>query len=232
MASFKAWPVKRRKFLAAVTSSTAGLLVTRLAAAAGQCSATPATEDGPLYPAEDIPWANDLTQVPGQSGIAAGEIAYLHGRVVDVDCKPVTDAIVEIWQADSRGYYKHPRHSAPEGLDPNFRYFAKVRADAEGRYALKTIVPKWYRIFDIERAAHVHIKVRSPSNGVLTSEVYFSGAEQDALRARDPVFQSRRSKEQLIVDRQAQDDADIAFELNRSPEERAVYCNFDLAYRL
>ena len=223
---------RRRKFLAAITSSAASLLVPKLATAAGQCAATPATEDGPLYPAEDIPWANDLTQVPGRSGTAAGEIVYLHGEVADVHCSPVTDAVVEIWQADSRGYYKHPRHSAPEGLDPNFRYFAKVRTDARGRYAIKTIVPKWYRIFDIERAAHVHIKVRSPSNGVLTSEVYFSGADQDRLRTRDPVFQSRRGKEQLIVDRRAGDRADIPVELGSSPEERAVYCNFDLAYRL
>ena len=232
MASFKAWPVKRRRFLAAATSAAAGLFGTKLAAAAGVCSTTPATEDGPLYPAENIPWAKDLTRVPGRSGVAAGEIAYLYGQVVDVDCKPVSDATVEIWQADNRGYYKHPRHSAPDGLDPSFRYFAKHRTDSEGRYAFKTIVPKWYRIFDIERAAHVHIKVRSPSNGVLTSEVYFSGADQDALRTRDPVFQSRRNKDQLIVVRQTENDDDIEVAQNRLPDERAVYCNFDVAYRL
>ena len=228
MKQIKFWPWQRRSFLKA-GAGWAGALLTPMAAAADKCEITPSTEDGPLYPAEDIPWASDLTKIPGQSGVAKGQIAYLYGRIKRFDCRPVSDATVEIWQADNKGYYKHPRHTAPDGLDPNFRYFAKVRTDAAGRYMIKTIVPKWYRIFDIDRAAHVHIKVRSPSNGVVTSEIYFSGAEQDEIRERDRVYQSRRNKEKLIVQRDTQfADAD----LRASLEEGAAYCNFDVMYRI
>lgn len=224
--SIRAW--RRRRFLKAAAFSL-GTLSPGLSFAAGRCQLTPATEDGPLYPAQDIPWISDLTTVAGVQGSAAGQVAYLFGQVKNVECLPVSDATVEIWQADSKGYYRHPRHTAPEGLDPCFRYFGKVKVDAEGRYLLKTIVPSWYRIFDIERAAHIHMKIRSPANGVLTSEVYFPGDDQDAKRETDPVFQSRRNREMLIVSADGQRQ-DLGLEI--PAEADAAYCRFDVMYRL
>lgn len=220
---------KRRKFIKATAGSATVLLPPGVASAIESCKVIPSTEDGPLYPAEDIPWLSDLTVVPGQPGSAAGQVVYLFGTIRSVDCQPTSDATVEIWQADNKGYYKHPRHTAPEGLDPSFQYFGKVKVDDSGRYLIKTIKPKWYRIFDIERAAHIHIKVRSPLNGVYTSEVYFSGDDQDALRDADPVFQSRRSKEMLIADRNS---SIGGFGLDVPTDDDAAYCNFDVTYRL
>lgn len=222
-------PWQRRSFLKAAAGSAGALLTPKLASAANSCEITPSTEDGPLYPAEDIPWASDLTTMPGRSGVAEGQVAYLYGQIKSFDCRPVSDATIEIWQADNKGYYKHPRHPSPEGLDPNFRYFAKVRTDAAGRYMIKTIVPKWYRIFDIDRAAHIHVKVRSPNNGVVTSEIYFSGADQDELRAGDRVYQSRMNKEKLIVQRASEID-DLGVDLPF--EKGAAFCNFDVMYKI
>lgn len=220
---------KRRNLLKVWAASAAGLLAPKFTIAATACEITPSTEDGPLYPATEIPWASDLTQVPGQPGSARGQIAYLFGQVKSFDCRPVSDATIEVWQADNNGYYKHPRHPAPEGLDPCFLYFGKVKANAEGRYVIKTIVPKWYRIFDIDRAAHIHMKVRSPENGVFTSEVYFSGEDQDLLRDKDPVFQSRRSKEKLVV---RKDNEAAGFGPDVPFEPNAAYCRFDVTYRI
>lgn len=220
-------PWQRRKFLKASAVSASALMSPGLAAAA--CEITPTTEDGPLYPAETFPWADDLTQVPGQAGTATGQIAYLFGQVKNVECVPVSDAAVEIWQADHNGYYKHPRHPAPEGLDPCFRYFAKVRVDEEGRYLIKTIVPSWYRIFEIDRAAHIHMKVRSPANGVFTSEIYFSGEDQDRLRAGDRVYQSRIRKEALVIDKRS---PRSDFGLVMPDENDAAYCRFDVMYKI
>lgn len=229
MKQINLWPRQRRSFLKATAAWASVLLAPKIASAASSCEITPTTEDGPLYPAEEMPWASDLTRVPGQSGTAKGQVAYLFGQIKSFDCRPVSDATVEIWQADDNGYYKHPRHTAPDGLDPNFRYFARVRTDAVGRYMIKTIVPKWYRIFDIERAAHIHMKVRSPNNGVITSEIYFSGADQDKLRQGDPVFQSRQDKEKLVVQRDGHiPDSDLQMSL----EDDAAYCNFDVMYKI
>ncbi len=222
-------PWQRRKFLKATAASAGALVVPGIATAAGDCAVTPSTEDGPLYPADDIPWTNDLTRVPGRTGRATGQVVYLFGQVKNVACEPVADATIEVWQADHRGYYKHPRHTAPDGLDPFFGYFGKVRADSHGRYLLTTVVPSWYRIFDIERAAHIHMKVRSAQNGVFTSEVYFTGKDQEARRAQDPVFQSRRNKEQLIIDTESSG-ADFGRDIPK--EDGAAYCRFDVMYRL
>ena len=221
-------PWRRRGFLQ-TTLLSLGSFLPGISSAAGRCVNTPSTEDGPLYPAEEMPWSSDLTTVAGQDGVASGQIAYLFGQVKNVACEPVSDATVEIWQADSKGYYKHPRHTAPEGLDPCFQYFGKVRVDSEGRYLIKTIVPSWYRIFDIERAAHIHMKVRSPSNGVLTSEVYFPGTDQDHKRETDPVYQSRRNKDLLIVPEDGRQQ-DLGLDLPNDPD--VAYCRFDVMYRL
>ncbi|MGI9295851.1 MAG: hypothetical protein ACR2PS_17860 [Pseudomonadales bacterium] len=223
------WRPDRRSMVKATAVSAGVLLAPQLAQGAEICSATPTTEDGPLYPATDIPWSADMTRVPGKAGKAHGDVVYLYGQINSVNCEPVTDAVIELWQADNKGYYKHPRHTAPEALDPHFQYFAKAHTDAVGRYLIKTIVPKWYRIFDIDRAAHIHIKVHSPENGVITSEIYFSGADQEVLRENDPVFQSRYEKEKLIAERHT--DIDSAG-LSVSLAQGETICGFDMKYEL
>ncbi|MEM9103111.1 MAG: hypothetical protein AAGB12_12385 [Pseudomonadota bacterium] len=166
----------------------------------------PMTEDGPLYPPEPIPRRADLTN----GGRANGELFILMGVIYNHQKIPVKNAIVEIWQADSLGYYDHPRARGPEAmdeywhierqdLDPNFAYFGSVKTDANGVYWFKTVIPRWYKVFNYIRAAHVHIKVWSKNNGVFTTEVYFPGDEQESVRASDKVFAGRRQKSKLMV---------------------------------
>ena len=65
--------------------------------------------------------------------------------------------------------------------------------------------------------------------GVFTSEIYFSGTDQDELRKHDPVFQSRRNKEKLVV----QHDGVLPdSELRETLEKDAAYCNFDVMYKI
>ncbi len=202
------------------------------------CKTTPTTEDGPLYPPQVIPLASDLTQVPGKKGIAKGQALYIYGQVLNHRCEPIVDATVEIWQADINGYYKHPRAIAPGAidpfweitagqLDPYFRYFSQVKSDDEGRYKLKTIIPRWYNVFGINRAAHIHFKARSISNGVMTTEMYFPGDEQAELQANDRVYQSRYQRSELIVS--LEDNApDIVWSL--PDDSHALYSRFDLVF--
>ena len=183
---------------------------------------------GLFIPSKEIPFVSDLTRVGGGGGVAEGRHVYLFGQVMNADCQPATDATVEIWQADSRGQYKHPQHSTPEDLDPHFEYFGKVRVDDQGRYLIKTVLPKWYRIFEIDRAEHVHMRIRSPANGVLTTEVYFVGEEADARRSGDRVYQSIENKEKLILATDSRED-DIGLDI--PGEADTAYCRFDVTYR-
>jgi protocatechuate 3,4-dioxygenase alpha subunit len=70
-----------------------------------------------------------------------GEHLKLLGRVLDGDGRPVTDALVEIWQADAHGRYAHPEDARELPGATGFRGFGRVPTDDEGRFRFFTIKP-------------------------------------------------------------------------------------------
>jgi protocatechuate 3,4-dioxygenase beta subunit len=189
------------------------------------------TEEGPVYPAAEIPWLSDFTSVGGKGKLPAGQLVYLFGQILNSKGRPLGDATVEVWQADSHGRYKHPRWPGQDGLDPNFGYFGKVQTGQDGTYLFKTVIPSLYRILGIIRAPHIHLKMRHPDHGYLTTQVYFEGKHDDELREKDPVWQGHapQSRDRLILPKQSPTkfaDLNIAF------EENAVCCKSDFAFLL
>ncbi len=71
----------------------------------------------------------------------AGERVTIQGRVIDGDGKPVDDAAIETWQANSHGKYAHPEDTREKLLEPEFKGFGRVLSDAKGGFRLKTIKP-------------------------------------------------------------------------------------------
>src|SRR5688572_15715460 len=72
-------------------------------AIADSCGITPKQTSGPFYPGEaNFEVGSDLTQIAGRPR-AEGTVIVLRGRVLDVACRPVADANVEIWQACESG---------------------------------------------------------------------------------------------------------------------------------
>jgi protocatechuate 3,4-dioxygenase alpha subunit len=71
----------------------------------------------------------------------SGQHFQIEGRVLDGDGQPVTDALVEIWQADAHGKYAHPEDSRDLPLTRGFRGFGRVPTDADGRFRFFTIKP-------------------------------------------------------------------------------------------
>lgn len=218
----------RRTLVRSSMLTAVGMLIPVHVMAAAECTATTLTDQGPLYPEKNIPWGNDLTQVSGVEGIAKGQPVIVFGQVKSPDCQVIPDTVVEIWQADDSGYYDHSLHPAPGGLDPSFKYFSKVRTDAHGRYFFKTIMPKWYRIFDIDRAAHIHFKVVASNQKSFITEMYFEGAEQDKLRQKDRVFQGISSDKKSLVIHSG--DFEDFPEYQLPEDDTAMYCHFDLIY--
>ena len=70
---------------------------------------TPGDAEGPFYPVE-IPADsdNDLLRVMGMETVSPGQLAYVHGKVMDREGKVIDGARVEIWQCDNGGVYHHP----------------------------------------------------------------------------------------------------------------------------
>jgi len=71
----------------------------------------------------------------------AGERVRIEGRVLDADGKPVNDAAVEIWQANSHGKYASPEDSQDKPLDPRFRGYGRSLTDNDGNFRFRTIKP-------------------------------------------------------------------------------------------
>ncbi len=148
---------------------------------------------GPFYPVGKMPVGADLTQ----AGKAGGIVLYLSGRVLNAAGVPMAGAEVEIWQANAKGRYDHPHDTNAAALDPAFTGFARITADAEGKYAFRTIRPAAYpAAADRWRPAHIHFKVTAKTEQLVT-QMYFTGEEWND---RDVWLNSARRKEALIVD--------------------------------
>jgi len=187
------------------------------------------TEDGPAYPPAEIPWLSDFTAVGGKGNLPEGQLVYLFGQILDAKGRPIPGSVVEIWQADTHGTYKHPTWPGQKNLDPNFGYFGKVKTGQDGSYMFKTIIPRPYTILGITRAPHIHLKMKHANHGVLTTSLYFEGKEDDQIREKDVVWQSapKPTRDHLIMARQSPKkfaDLNIAF------EENAVCCKSNLAF--
>jgi protocatechuate 3,4-dioxygenase, beta subunit len=179
---------------------------------------------GPVYGHESVgELDHDLTRQ--HSGEPIGERIILGGRVLDGEGRPVTGTLVEIWQANAAGRYRHEvdRHPAP--IDPNFSGAGRCLTDDEGRYRFITIKPgayPWRNHPNAWRAAHIHISLFGPAFATrLVTQMYFPG---DPLFFQDPIFHSvpdARDRERLIS----------RFDLDRTVPEWALAYSFDIVLR-
>jgi protocatechuate 3,4-dioxygenase, alpha subunit len=116
-----------------------------------------------------------------------GEHIVIRGRVLDADGKGVNDALLELWQADSRGKYMHPDDTRPIPPSADFRGFGRVPTDAEGRFEFHTIKPgSLPGQHGGTQAPHIVVSVFM--RGILKqirTRIYFPN---DPLNATDPVL--------------------------------------------
>lgn len=71
----------------------------------------------------------------------AGTRIEVHGRVTDGAGAPVTDALLELWQADGAGRYRHPLDGRPSDVPDSFLGFGRIASDAHGNYRFSTVMP-------------------------------------------------------------------------------------------
>jgi protocatechuate 3,4-dioxygenase alpha subunit len=116
-----------------------------------------------------------------------GERIVIEGRLFDAKGELVTDALIEIWQANSQGRYHHPDDTQEKQLDPNFGGFGRVPTDGEGWYRFHTIRPG--RVpgpGGVPQAPHINISVLG--RGILkrlATRLYFG---DEATNATDPIL--------------------------------------------
>jgi len=178
---------------------------------------------GPVFSPPVFPAAIDMSGLHGK--LALGERIVVSGRVTDEAGRPVTDAMIELWQANASGRYDHERDDRGAPLDPNFHGAGRVFTDGDGVYRFTSIKPgayPWRNHANAWRPAHIHFSLFGPSWGArLVTQMYFPA---DPLLALDPIFQS-------IPDPAARARLISAFDLELTVPETALGYRFDIVLR-
>lgn len=179
---------------------------------------------GPVFGQDDVRQGDhDLTRQ--HAGEPLGERMIIHGRVLDENARPVPHTLVELWQANAAGRYRHQRdqHDAP--LDPNFSGCGRALTDAEGRYRFVTIKPgayPWRNHHNAWRPAHLHFSLFGPSFMTrLVTQMYFPG---DPLLPFDPIFN-------CTADEKARNRLISLFDWESTQPEHALGYRFDIILR-
>jgi protocatechuate 3,4-dioxygenase, beta subunit len=160
----------------------------------------PTEETGPVFGHGDLgPLDNNLVlNWTGGREPAIGERILVHGRVVDENNRAVAGTLVELWQANAGGRYRHMKDTYLAPLDPNFGGCGRTLTDAEGRYQFLTIRPgayPWPNRGNDWRPMHIHLSIFGHSFGQrLITQFYFEG---DPLIARCPIAATIKDRSQL-----------------------------------
>jgi protocatechuate 3,4-dioxygenase alpha subunit len=120
------------------------------------------------------------------AGISGMKIT-IAGRVLDGEGKPVPDAMLEIWQANSHGKYAHPEDYQNKPLEPGFQGYGRMGVDENGKFLLTTIKPGPVPGPDGKLQAP-HIAVSIFARGLLlrlVTRIYFP---EEATNANDYVL--------------------------------------------
>ena len=184
-------------------------------------------ETGPVFNRDILgPRDNDLIHNFGTDPSGAiGPRIIVHGRVLDEFARPVPNALIEVWQANAGGRYRHAKEGYLAPLDPNFGGCGRCITDAEGRYEFRTVQPgpyPWPNGPNDWRPAHIHFSVFGECFAQrLVTQMYFEG---DPMIWKCPIvgtIPSREAVEGLIA----------ALDWNRTIPMDARAYKFDITLR-
>ncbi len=117
-----------------------------------------------------------------------GQPIRLSGRFIDSDGLPIPSLIVEVWQANAHGRYRHPLDQSDRPLDPQFDGFARIRTTDDGLYVLRTIKPGAHPVHkggSMMRAPHLRFTIFASGIDRVVTQIFF---DDELLNETDPVL--------------------------------------------
>jgi protocatechuate 3,4-dioxygenase beta subunit len=182
---------------------------------------------GPRFGHSDIDAGdNDLLTNYAKVGESPiGERIILHGRVLDENARPVPTTLVEIWQANAGGRYRHKKDTYLAPIDPNFGGCGRTLTDENGYYYFRTVKPgayPWRNMVNNWRPAHIHVSVFGTAFAQrLITQCYFEG---DPLIPICPIVQT-------IPDAEAIEQLTAKLDLNATVPLDSIAYKFDIVLR-
>jgi protocatechuate 3,4-dioxygenase beta subunit len=188
----------RRGFLSTLTLGAAAFTTPGLFAEELELVRTPAQTEGPFYPNKlPLDTDNDLLIINNAITPAVGEVTHLSGRILDAKGEPVRNALVEIWQVDSKAVYIHTESAGrAKERDENFQGFGRFLTGTTGEYYFRTIKPVVYP----GRTPHIHFKIRKGREELLTTQCYLKG---EPLNEKDGIYRGikdAKARESVTID--------------------------------
>ena len=144
---------------------------------------TPFQTLGPFFDFGLIIPDGDVVAKPESSG----RHIVIEGTVRDGNGDALQDALIEIWQANAAGKYRHPADQQDRPLDPAFDGFGRVATSALGEFAFKTVVPGRVPGPDGKPQAP-HLAIGVLARGVLTRLVTRLYFEDEPSNGEDAVL--------------------------------------------
>ena len=196
----------RRHFMRGISLGLAASFFATRGAFAEELMRTPKQTEGPFYP-DHLPLDTDNDLIIVNDGVtpALGEITHLSGRVLSPAGEPIRNALVEIWQVDSKGVYLHSGSDKHDNRDKNFQGFGRFMTGSSGEYYFRTIKPVKYP----GRTPHIHFAIKMKGHDKWTTQCYIKGEPENE---RDGILQSIRdekARSAIIVDFAAIKDSKI-----------------------
>jgi protocatechuate 3,4-dioxygenase beta subunit len=169
------------------------------------------------------PTDNDLTRQHDAEPI--GQRIVVHGRVLDSDGRAVPNTLLEVWQANAAGRYRHDNDNWPAPLDPNFTGLGRALTDSTGHYEFTTVKPgayPWKNHDNAWRPAHIHFSLFGRAfTQRLVTQMYFP---DDPLSAYDPIYNA-------VPDPKARERMVARFDMAQTRPEWALAFEFDIVLR-
>lgn len=154
---------------------------------------TPETTLGPFYPETFVPLdSNDLTRVRFGQPAANGEVVRIFGKITDENGVGSPRILIELWQANAEGAYRHPNEPDLDALDPNFDGWGRVLSDDQGDFEFLTVVPG----APAGRAPHVNMTLFGTGIDRLQTAMFFPGTPE---LEGDPVFKAAGDRSPALL---------------------------------
>src|SRR5271156_5756419 len=151
-----------------------------------------------------------------------GERVAIEGRVLDGDAAAVSDAMIELWQANADGCYDHPEELQERVHDPDFHGFGRVATDERGRFRFLTIKPG-----PVAGPGHTlqapHINVSIFARGLLkrlVTRIYFP---DEPLNASDAVLNAIAPARRSTLIAQIEQPGVLRFDIVLQGEHETVF---------